>query len=268
MPALGRHSCSGTDCNGDALWYAPQMHDFFAGCCSVRTSLQHVGCNCGSAVLCNVDAAVVRLMCNVDAAFVHSVSNSAVIVFCDCIADDAASVHHRACRLRCKVFATGVAMQSSSAASAKQYGCRSFALMILLDADMRDTDVRGFFGSNGGCVLLDALTAVGGEILKRARTCYSEYLQCADATASGENGSSVGIAHTLDSKCADGLSFPNFKPAVSRRLMPHAESTESAEWIFEHESREFLEGQRRVAPWCDRMDHTSTQNPRNPQNGF
>ena len=40
--------------------------------------------------------------------------------------------------------------------------------------------------------------------------------------------------------------------------LPHAEYTEYAEWIFEHEAREFLERlqwQRRVAPWCDRVDY-------------
>ena len=218
MLVLEQHSFGGIDCNGDALWYAAQMHDFFAGCCGVHTSLQHLCSNSGSALLCNDDAAVVR-----------SVSNNASTIFCDCITGDAASVHHRACRLRCKVIAPYVAMLSSSAASAKQYGRRSFALLILRDAVVRYTDVCRNLRSNGGCVSHDANTAVGGEILKRERTCYKEYLQCADATASESSGSSVGIAHTPGGKCADTLSFPNFKPAASRRLKPHAES---AEWIL------------------------------------
>ena len=118
-----------------------------------------------------------------------------------------------------------------------QYGRGSFALPILRDADVRDTDVCRNLRNNGGCVSHDARTAVGGEISKHARTCYSEYLQCAGATASGGSGYSVGIAHTLDSKCADTLSFPNFKATASRRLMPHAESTESAEWILWNTNR-------------------------------
>ena len=228
MPALERHCCSNSDCNVDALWYAAQMHGFCTGCCGVRTSLQHLCCNRGSTVMRNVDAAVV-----------HSVRNIASTVFCDCIADDAASVHHRACSLRCKVIAPCVAMLSSSAASAKQYWCGSFALMILLDADMRDTDVRGFFGIAGGCVSHDALTAVVGEIPERARICFNDYLQCADATASGGSGYSVGIAHTSGGKCADTLSFPNFKATASqeiRRLIlkPHAESTERILWNTNH----------------------------------
>ena len=207
MPALERHCCSNSDCNVDALWYAAQMHGFCTGCCGVRTSLQHLCCNRGSTVMRNVDAAVV-----------HSVRNIASTVFCDCIADVAASVHHRACRLRCKRFAPCVAMLSSSAASAKQYGRRSFALLILRDADMRDTDVSRKQRIAGRCVSHDALIAVGGKIPKRARTCFSEYLQCADATASGENGYSVGIAHTPGGKCADTLSFPNFKAAASQEI--------------------------------------------------
>ena len=190
MPALWRHSCGGTDCYGDALWYAAQMHGFFAGCCGVRTSLQHLRCNCGSMVLRNVDAAVMR-----------SVSNSASTFIHNCIADDEASVHHRACRLRCKVIAPCVAMLSSSAASAKQYGRRSFALFFGLDADMRDTDVCGNLHRASGCVLHDARTAVGEEISESARTCFNEYLQCAD------------------------LTFPNFKATASSRLKPHAKST-------------------------------------------
>ena len=75
-----------------------------------------LGCICGSAVLRNVDAAVVRSVRNDDAAVVRSVSNNASTTFCDCIIGDAASVHHRACRLRCKVIAPCVAMLSSSAA--------------------------------------------------------------------------------------------------------------------------------------------------------
>ena len=190
MLALGRHCCCVIDCSGDALWYAAQMHGFCIGCCSVRTSLQHVGCRCGSTVLRNDDAVVV-----------HSVRNSASTTFRDCIADDAASVHHRACRLRCKVIAPCVAMLSSSAASAKQYGRRSFALFFGLDADMRDTDVCGNLHRAGWCILLDALIAVGGEISESARTCFREYLQCAD------------------------LTFPNFKATASSRLKPHAKST-------------------------------------------
>ena len=190
MPALWRHSCGGTDCYGDALWYAAQMHGFFAGCCGVRTSLQHLRCNCGSMVLRNVDAAVV-----------HSVRNIASTVFCDCIADVAASVHHRACRLLCKRFAPCVAMLTSSAASAKQYGRRSFALLILRDADMRDTDVCGNLHRAGGCILHDALTAVDGEISEDVQTYFNEYLQCAD------------------------LTFPNFKATAPSRLKPHAKST-------------------------------------------
>ena len=216
MPALWRHSCGGTDCYGDALWYAAQMHGFFAGCCGVRTSLQHLRCNCGSMVLRNVDAAVMR-----------SVSNSASTFIHNCIADDEASVHHRACRLRCKVIAPCVAMLLSSAASAKQYACESYAHSVLHDADMRDGDVRLKLRSDDGCVSHDALTAVGGEISKHARTCFSEYLQCADATASRGSGYSVGIAHTPGGKCADVLYFPNFKAAASRRLKPHAEHAES-----------------------------------------
>ena len=209
MPALWRHSCGGTDCYGDALWYAAQMHGFFAGCCGVSTSLQHLRCNCGSMVLRNVDTAVMR-----------SVSNSASTFIHNCIADDEASVHHRACRLRCKVIAPCVAMLLSSTASAKQYACESYAHSVLHDADMRDGDVRLKLRSDDGCVSHDALTAVGGEISKHARTC----LQCADATASGSSGYSVGIAHTPSGKCADTLYFPNFKATTSRRLKPHAES--------------------------------------------
>ena len=201
MPALWRHSCGGTDCYGDALWYAAQMNGFCTECCGVRTLLQHLCCICGSAVLRNVDAAVVRSVRNDDAAVVRSVSNNASTTFCDCIIGDAASVHHRACRLRCKRFAPCVAMLSSSAASAKQYGRRSFALLILRDADMRDTDVCGNLHRAGWCILLDALIAVGGEISESARTCFREYLQCAD------------------------LTFPNFKATASSRLKPHAKST-------------------------------------------
>ena len=157
-------------------------------------------------------------MRNVDAAVVHSVRNIASTVFCDCIADVAASVHHRACRLRCKRFAPCVAMLFYSAASAKQYACGSFALLILRDADMRDTDVCRNLRSDDGRVSHDALTAVGGEISEDVRTCYNEYLQYADATASGDISSSVGIAHTPGGKCADTLSFPNFKAAASQEI--------------------------------------------------
>ena len=108
--------CSDIGCNGDALWYAAQMNGFCTECCGVRTLLQHLCCICGSAVLRNVDAAVVRSVRNDDAAVVRSVSNNASTTFCDCIIGDAASVHHRACRLRCKVIAPCVAMLSSSAA--------------------------------------------------------------------------------------------------------------------------------------------------------
>ena len=161
---------------------------------------------------------------NDDAVVVHSVSNSASTAFCDCKATVVASVHHCACRLRCRVFAPRVAMLFYSAASAKQYGRGSFALLILHDDDVRDTDVSRKQRIAGRCVSHDALIAVGGKIPKRARTCFSEYLQCADATASGENGYSVGIAHTPSGKCADTLYFPNFKATTSRRLKPHAES--------------------------------------------
>ena len=177
------------------------MNGFCTECCGVRTLLQHLCCICGSAVLRNVDAAVVRSVRNDDAAVVRSVSNNASTTFCDCIIGDAASVHHRACRLRCKVIAPCVAMLSSSAASAKQYGRRSFALFFGLDADMRDTDVCGNLHRAGWCILLDALIAVGGEISESARTCFREYLQCAD------------------------LTFPNFKATASSRLKPHAKST-------------------------------------------
>ena len=228
MPALERHCCSNSDCNVDALWYAAQMHGFCTGCCGVRTSLQHLCCNRGSTVMRNVDAAVV-----------HSVRNIASTVFCDCIADVAASVHHRACRLRCKRFAPCVAMLSSSAASAKQYGRRSFALLILRDADMRDTDVCRNLRSDDGRVSHDALTAVGGEISEDVRTCYNEYLHYADATASGDISSSVGIAHTPGGKCADVLFFPNFKAITSRRLKPHAEY---AEWILNTNHANFTKG--------------------------
>lgn len=223
LPASLLYCCGDSDCNVDALWYAAQMHGFCTGCCGVRTSLQHLCCNRGSTVMRNVDAAVV-----------HSVRNIASTVFCDCIADVAASVHHRACRLLCKRFAPCVAMLSSSAASAKQYGRRSFALLILRDAVVRDTDVCGNLHRAGGCILHDALITVGGEISEDVRTCYNEYLQYADATASGDISSSVGIAHTPDGKCADVLSFPNFKATTSRRLTPHAQS---AEWIFMNTNR-------------------------------
>ena len=182
--------CSDIGCNGDALWYAAQMHGFCTGCCGVRTSLRHFCCRCGSSVRCNDDAAVVR-----------SVRNSVPTFICNCIADVAASVYHRAFRLHCKVIAPCVAMLTSSAASAKQYGYGSFALLILRNADVRYTDVCGNLRSNGGCVSHDALTAVGGEISKHARTCFSEYLQC------------------------DDLTFPNFKATASSRLKPHAKST-------------------------------------------
>ena len=224
MPASLIYGCSNSDYSGYALWYAASLHGFCSGCCSVRTSLPHVGCRCGGAVLCNVDAGVMRLVCNGDDAGVRSRHYGASTFIRSYVATDVTSVHHRACRLRCKVFATGVAMLLSSAASAKQYACVSFALLFGLDADMRDTDVRGFSGITGRCVSHDARNAVGGEISKHARTCFSEYLQCADATASGSSGSSVGIAHTPDGKCADTLSFPNFKATTSRRLKPHAES--------------------------------------------
>jgi len=164
---------------------------------------------------------------NIDAAVVHSLRNSASTFIHNSISTVVASVHHRACRLHCKVIAPCVAMLSSSAASAKQYGRRSFALFFGLDADMRDTDVCGNLHRAGWCILLDALIAVGGEISEHARTCFSEYLQCADATASGGSGYSVGIAHTPGGKCADVLYFPNFKAAASRRLKPHAEHAES-----------------------------------------
>ena len=211
-------SCVNNDCSGNALWYAMQMHGFCTRSCGMLTSLRHLCCNCGSAVLCNVDTAVV-----------HSVSNSASTAFRDCISTVVASVHHRACCLRCKVIAPCVAMLSSSAASAKQYGRRSFALLILRDADMRDTDVCRNLRSDDGCVPHDALTIVGGEISEDVRTCYNEYLQYADATASGDISSSVGIAHTPGGKCADVLFFPNFKAITLRRLKPHAEY---AEWIL------------------------------------
>ena len=183
-------SCVNNDCSGNALWYAMQMHGFCTRSCGMLTSLRHLCCNCGSAVLCNVDTAVV-----------HSVSNSASTAFRDCISTVVASVHHRACCLRCKVIAPCVAMLSSSAASAKQYGRRSFALFFGLDADMRDTDVCGNLHRAGWCILLDALIAVGGEISESARTCFREYLQCAD------------------------LTFPNFQATASSRLKPHAKST-------------------------------------------
>ena len=207
MPASLLYCCGDSDCNVDALWYAAQMHGFCTGCCGVRTSLQHLCCNRGSTVMRNVDVA--------------------------------ASVHHRACRLRCKRFAPCVAMLSSSAASAKQYGRRSFALLILRDADMRDTDVCRNLRSDDGRVSHDALTAVGGEISEDVRTCYNEYLQYADATASGDISSSVGIAHTPGGKCADVLFFPNFKAITSRRLKPHAEY---AEWILNTNHANFTKG--------------------------
>ena len=223
MLALWRHCFGDSDCSGNALWYAMQMHGFCTRSCGMLTSLRHLCCNCGSAVLCNVDTAVV-----------HSVSNSASTAFRDCISTVVASVHHRACCLRCKVIAPCVAMLSSSAASAKQYPCGSFALLLRLDAFIRDTGVCGNLRSDYRCVSHDALTAVGGEISKNARTCFSEYLQCADATASESSGSSVGIAYTPGGKCADTLSFPNFKPAASRRLKPHAESVDWNLWNTNH----------------------------------
>ena len=218
MPASLIYGCSNSDYSGYALWYAASLHGFCSGCCSVRTSLPHVGCRCGGAVLCNVDAGVMRLVCNGDDAGVRSRHYGASTYIRSYVETDVTSVHHRACRLRCKVFATGVAMLLSSAASAKQYACVSFALLFGLDADMRDTDVRGFSGITGRCVSHDARNAVGGEISKHARTCFSEYLQCADATASESSGSSVGIAHTPGGKCADTLSFPNFKAAASQEI--------------------------------------------------
>ena len=190
MLALWRHCFGDSDCSGNALWYAMQMHGFCTRSCGMLTSLRHLCCNCGSAVLCNVDTAVV-----------HSVSNSASTAFRDCISTVVASVHHRACCLRCKVIAPCVAMLSSSAASAKQYPCGSFALLLRLDAFIRDTGVCGNLRSDYRCVSHDALTAVGGEISKNARTCFSEYLQC------------------------DDLTFPNFKATASSRLKPHAKST-------------------------------------------
>ena len=201
MPASLIYGCSNSDYSGYALWYAASLHGFCSGCCSVRTSLPHVGCRCGGAVLCNVDAGVMRLVCNGDDAGVRSRHYGASTFIRSYVATDVTSVHHRACRLRCKVFATGVAMLLSSAASAKQYACVSFALLFGLDADMRDTDVRGFSGITGRCVSHDARNAVGGEISKHARTCFSEYLQC------------------------DDLTFPNFKATASSRLKPHAKST-------------------------------------------
>ena len=124
MPALWRHSCGGTDCYGDALWYAAQMHGFFAGCCGVSTSLQHLRCNCGSMVLRNVDTAVMR-----------SVSNSASTFIHNCIADDEASVHHRACRLRCKVIAPmlqccSIPLHQRSNMGAEVLHIRSCAMLI------------------------------------------------------------------------------------------------------------------------------------------
>ena len=223
MPASLLYCCGDSDCNVDALWYAAQMHGFCTRSCGMLTSLRHLCCNCGSAVLCNVDTAVV-----------HSVSNSASTAFRDCISTVVASVHHRACCLRCKVIAPCVAMLSSSAASAKQYPCGSFALLLRLDAFIRDTGVCGNLRSDYRCVSHDALTAVGGEISKNARTCFSEYLQCADATASESSGSSVGIAHTPGGKCADVLFFPNFKAITSRRLKPHAESVDWNLWNTNH----------------------------------
>ena len=83
---------------------------------------------------------------------------------------------------------------------------------------MRNTDVCGNLHRAGGCILHDALTAVDGEISEDVRTCYNEYLQYADATASGDISSSVGIAHTPGGKCADTLSFPNFKAAASQEI--------------------------------------------------
>ena len=71
------------------------------------------------------------------------------------------------------------------------------------------------------------------------RTYFNEYLQCADATASGENGYLVGIAHTPGGKCADVLFFPNFKAITSRRLKPHAEY---AEWILNTNHANFTKG--------------------------
>ena len=228
MPASLIYGCVDSDCSGDALWYAAQMQRFCTGCCGVRTSLRHFCCRCGSSVRCNDDAAVVR-----------SVRNSVPTFICNCIADVAASVYHRAFRLHCKVIAPCVAMLSSSAASAKQYPCGSFALLLRLDAFIRDTGVCGNLRSDYRCVSHDALTAVGGEISKNARTCFSEYLQCADATASESSGSSVGIAHTPGGKCADVLFFPNFKAITSRRLKPHAEY---AEWILNTNHANFTKG--------------------------
>ena len=226
MLALGRQCCCGTDCSGDALWYAAQMHGFFAGCCGVSTSLQHLRCNCGSMVLRNVDTAVMR-----------SVSNSASTFIHNCIADDEASVHHRACRLRCKVIAPCVAMLLSSTASAKQYACESYAHSVLHDADMRDGDVRLKLRSDDGCVSHDALIAVVGEISERTRTCFNKYLQCAD------------------------LTFPNFKATASSRLKPHAKST--VRILMNTNRSNFSKGNVGSRLGATEWTFSPTQNPQN-----
>ena len=97
----------------------------------------------------------------------------------------------------CTVCCNAVIFRCISEAIWTQKFCTFFGL----DADMRDTDVCGNLHRAGWCILLDALIAVGGEISKSARTCFREYLQCAD------------------------LTFPNFKATASSRLKPHAKST-------------------------------------------
>ena len=98
---------------------------------------------------------------NVDTAVMRSVSNSASTFIHNCIADDEASVHHRACRLRCKVIAPCVAMLLSSTASAKQYACESYAHSVLHDADMRDGDAEICAATMGAFCLMHALLLVG-----------------------------------------------------------------------------------------------------------
>ena len=80
---------------------------------------------------------------------------------------------------------------------------------------MRNTDVCGNLHRASGCVLHDARTAVGEEISESARTCFNEYLQCAD------------------------LTFPNLKATASSRLKPHAEY---AEWILNTNHANFTKG--------------------------
>ena len=177
------------------------MQGFCTRCCGVRTSLQHVGYSCSSTALCTVDAAVVHSVGNITSTFIHV-----------CKATDAASVHHRECCLRCKRFAIEVAMLLSSAASAKQYGRRSFALLLRLDAFMRNTYVCGNLHRAVGCTCLMHSLLLAGKFQKAHEPISM-------------NTCSVLISLSLISK-----------------LSPHAEYTEYAEWILNTNQANFWKG--------------------------